>query len=614
MAISSTVVLVACQLTLELPQGVTALLVAKHVGGWLAIVGQAGVGWVSGAWVGWTTFRVYVYILSSNRDAAASADKPAEHEDFASTIYDSLPVGISVLTDSLAVLCHNPALLSFLQIPTSDRIFSCLSQLHCLPEYTPGPQHSSIAEHVVAYARSGEDGYQALGVSAMNDRYLEWSVKRVKWRDQPQAFLLSATDVSKWVEQQMAAKQESESKSALVRSVSHELRTPTNAIINIVQDIREKEDLSEDSLKDMMLLGSSAQFLLSMVNDLLDYSSIVNGRLGLAKQYFSLKQVLTECVSLIEAQCKHKQLGLLLRYDYQLPTQVYSDKNRLKQVILNLLSNALKFTMSGRIEVVAVSVSDSHAGVRVFDTGIGIHEDNLDKIFTLFGKVSGNEKLNPQGCGLGLGISNMLVKSLGGHGLHVRSKRHSGSVFGFEFLITSADPGPMQEDPTNETPETWEGVEQITIPGPVSVNNSEAFPSILIADDVDYNRIVLRRLLESVGYDCEEATTGLQVLQLTRLRASHGRPYSIIFMDVEMPEMTGLSATLELWQMVARGELDSSPVIIGCSAYSSAEDREKCLRAGMQHYLVKPIDREVLFDLVTSIAPRRVPLRATISI
>jgi CheY-like chemotaxis protein len=272
---------------------------------------------------------------------------------------------------------------------------------------------------------------------------------------------------------------------------------------------------------------------------------------------------------------------------------------------LNILSNALKFTITGKIEVTAVSVSDTHAGISVRDTGVGIPEGSIGKIFQLFGKLEGNEKLNPQGCGLGLSISSMLVKSLGGTGIHVESKRFVGSLFVFEVKITRNDETTQPPDSLlqPDSPEFAEGVSKIVIPGAISVKSKLVFPEILIADDVDYNRIVLRKILESVGYDCDEAPTGVQVIQLVKSRANMGKPYLVILMDVEMPEMDGIAATRELLAMVGRGELAVFSVVIGCSAYSAVEDRNACFQAGMQYYLEKPVVREVLFNLLTTLVP-----------
>lgn len=185
------------------------------------------------------------------------------------------------------------------------------------------------------------------------------------------------------------------------------------------------------------------------------------------------------------------------------------------------------------------------------------------------------------------------------------SKRFCGSIFGFEFGITQEDTElTLDSKSTCELFDTWEGIEPIFPPVRIESSLDLRAIDILIADDVDYNRIVLRRILEASGYKCEEASTGVAVLQLLREHCNRGRAIPVVLMDVEMPEMDGVEATREIRRLVATGELSNSPIVIGCSAYSTEEDKEMCFRAGMQHYIEKPVNRDVLTRLVARILSR----------
>ena len=258
--------------------------------------------------------------------------------------------------------------------------------------------------------------------------------------------------------------------------------------------------------------------------------------------------------------------------------------------------------MKGSVTLVAMLSRSGELQVSVEDTGIGIPADKLQSIFTMFGKV-GNNDLNPQGCGLGLNISSMLVGKLGNGTIQVSSVPQAGSIFSFKLPIT---PGivcdsyliqnALSSDALLEIPN-----EQIAVPNSAYSNPSLSlsYAQVLIVDDAPFNRLVLRKILTAMGYNFAEASTGLEAVSMVRGACDRGSPFSVVLMDIEMPEMDGITATRELLDLVNRGVLGSIPVIIGCSAFSSEEDKAAALAAGMTDYLEKPISRSRLLELMS---------------
>jgi CheY-like chemotaxis protein len=237
----------------------------------------------------------------------------------------------------------------------------------------------------------------------------------------------------------------------------------------------------------------------------------------------------------------------------------------------------------------------------VEDTGIGIPEDQQDQIFTLFGRLDGNQMLNPQGCGLGLSISTILLQKLGGDCIRVTSRTGCGSTFTFEVSISQGEQSHLSyvlEDVAEAPDEYLTFIRGIQLCSAQNAYVSSA--DVLIVDDVSFNRLVAKKMVEAFGLKCAEASTGLQAVTMILASVTQGKPFKVVLMDIEMPEMDGLTATREIRTLEERGVLPKSLVIVGCSAYSSEEDKQQALASGMNHYLEKPISRTGLFDLVTA--------------
>ena len=520
-----------------------------------------------------------------------------EEQERTQALLQSIPDGTIVITEQGQVVTHNRMLIRMLQLDNEkidEQLYATLRSLMYATSYKKTTtKHQNLLDDVLEHIRTVKQNTSVdFGSVLYLGHYLEWRGTTSVW-NQTKACILVVREVGEWVQLEALAKKESEAKSALIRSVSHELRTPINAIINISQQLLEHSSLSPTDIEHCQILVSSSSILLNNVNDLLDFSRIASKQFTINKSQFLLKEAVKSCVEMIEPQCRLKKLDLCLRYDPTIPPEIHNDANRLKQVVLNLLSNALKFTIKGKIEITVTLTSANGVKIEVQDTGIGIEMQDVKRIFGLFGKLAGNERINPQGCGLGLAISNTLVQNMGGRGITVKSKPGFGSVFSFTIPISESECDCLEEDVERINTEEGEAVMVVLPPEQELWRDPRTKANTLIADDSDFNRLVLREMLESMGFFCEEASTGAQALSRIEQREVEQCPYKMIFLDIEMPEMSGIEVAEELRRRVTAGNLSKARVV-GCSAYVSEEDRTACLQAGMDDFLEKPVFKEAL--------------------
>lgn len=523
------------------------------------------------------------------------------------SIMQAIPDGLLVVTETKEVKTWNEELSRLLHSESREgEIQAAMQELM----YEPGTKKYASSNldlwaDIFHFIASDEEP-QTFGLTLVNGRYLEWKASRGRW-DQAKACILTVRDFSDWVKLQEKLQKESASKTALLRSVSHELRTPTNAIINLVREVREMEVLTPRGTEDLQLVHICTHFLLSMINDLLDFSKLIAGQFTLVKTHFNLSQELRHSILLFEPQCRVKMLDFSLNIDPLLPVQAFSDPNRMRQVLLNLLSNSVKFTKSGFIQVLALAASPYRMKISVTDSGIGIAKHKQGNLFKLFGQIAGNELLNPQGCGLGLSIANALALELGGEEIELDSDEGKGATFSFYVFLTSElrkdeeacfpSEGPMYEIPVEVS-------HCLLMPNLLTTEHSfdrvKRLPFILVVDDAEFNRLVMRKLLGGLGLDCAEACNGLQAISVIKgVYQERGHCFRVLLMDLEMPEMGGIVATREILGMVARSEIPVKPNIIACSAYSSNEDKALCSQAGMSAYLEKPVSKERLEEVLT---------------
>lgn len=376
-------------------------------------------------------------------------------------------------------------------------------------------------------------------------------------------------------------------KSEFLANMSHEIRTPMNAIIGLTNLLSTSEPLSEKQTKFIATLESSANSLLSLINDLLDISKIESRTIELEQIPFSLEKLIQDVMTMMSVQIKEKGLTYTEDISSIKNSTFIGDPTRLRQILLNLCSNAVKFTDTGNIHISVVTSAAHKVGIEkvsliVKDTGIGIAPDKISSIFEKFVQADTSINRKYGGTGLGLAITQTLVDLMGGT-LTVTSKVGKGSEFTCSIPLKTA---------STLKPEKPE----FLFPIPEKTTSQKSKSNILIVDDQPTNIMVASAFLEKFGYTWDIANNGLEALE----KIIHGHNYDVILMDVQMPQMNGLEATQRIR---IHESLDSKRhvPIIGMTAYVMAGDRERCLASGMDDYIPKPFKPEELRDKLKAI-------------
>ena len=422
-----------------------------------------------------------------------------------------------------------------------------------------------------------------LGVTKKNDKLIEWKGKVIKW-DSKTCVILYARDITRIMTLENESK-ENKYKSLLLRTVSHELRTPTNAMLTVTELMKESENLPKEYQEQVNIIYCSCTYLLCLINDLLDYSQMVAGCLKICIVQFSLPKLIEDCMKLIKIQIRNRPIDLKYQIDCKVPSTVSTDPNRLKQILLNLLGNSLKFTLSGTITL-DVQMSEQKLFFSILDTGIGIPSHRLSSLFQQFEKIESSMVLNPQGAGLGLFISNMLTFRLGGSGIAVTSEEAIGSCFKFEITMVESTTGIFQvgKNPTG-----------VLRPDLSIGSDKNLVLNILIVDDTHFNVMAIQQILDKEGIKSEYAMNGEEAIEKVK-----AKNYDLILMDCEMPLLDGWETTRRLRKMQASGEIAKLPRILGNTSHSFHDIREQCLSVGMDDVILKPCPREDLVGAVKS--------------
>jgi two-component system sensor histidine kinase/response regulator len=380
------------------------------------------------------------------------------------------------------------------------------------------------------------------------------------------------------------AEQASQAKSLFVSSMSHELRTPLNAILGFAQ-LLEMEQLTTAQRQPLQQINRAGLHLLDLINQVLDLAKIEAGKLEIEHISFNLHDLLNDAIDMIKERAESKQLAINTRFDEHLPILVLGDPTRLRQVLINLLGNAIKFTESGSVSLHVTCPTNSNTLLfEVIDTGIGMSESAQNRLFKAFSQADESITRQFGGTGLGLSLSKDLVELMDGH-IGVDSELGKGSRFWFSMTLhvsdTEVTPIPSSEAPQGELPQ---------------FNNH----SVLLVEDNPVNQMVATKLLQKLGITPHIANNGQEALDRLALGG-----IDLVLLDIQMPIMDGYTTITHIRTHESYLDYHEHQLVIAMSANALTEDKDRAMALGMDDYITKPINFTVLHQKLSNWLPAK---------
>lgn len=382
-------------------------------------------------------------------------------------------------------------------------------------------------------------------------------------------------------EEKRKAEESTELKSEFLANMSHEIRTPMNGIIGMANLLQESS-LTKEQKNYLDVVSTSAEHLLELINDILDFSKIEYGKMELEKIEFNFNDLLQGVINLLIVKAKEKNIEILLNIYPDVPEYMIGDSGRIRQIFINLISNALKFTEQGHILInLEINKDSGNIYAYVEDTGIGIPDNKKDHVFNKFNQGDGSTTRNFGGTGLGLAICKELVAMMEGE-IGIESTVGVGSKFWFTLFLEEAPKGAKRSKTIDISTYDKPGNDELLLDG----------CQILLVEDNITNKMVATAMIQKYGALVTPAANGLEAVNMVKQQT-----FDLIFMDCQMPVMDGFEAT-RLIKKINKEENPYSTPIIAFTANAMEGDKRKCLESGMDDYISKPVIKEDLVNIL----------------